>query len=81
MYKKTGDMSLTWIKAILGWFPLLSIIPSEVAVPMKNCDLINNDMDLHQPTNQYQWMIDHRNPGYPKIFIFIPWNVHGENHV
>ena len=26
------NISLTWIKAILGWFPLLTIIPSEVAV-------------------------------------------------
>ena len=26
------DISLTWIKAILGWFPLLTIISSEVAV-------------------------------------------------
>ena len=26
------NISLTWIKAIWGWFPLLTIIPSEVAV-------------------------------------------------
>ena len=26
------NISLTWIKAISGWFPLLTIIPSEVAV-------------------------------------------------
>ena len=26
------NISPTWIKAILGWFPLLTIIPSEVAV-------------------------------------------------
>ena len=26
------NISLTWIKAILGWFPFLTMIPSEVAV-------------------------------------------------
>ena len=26
------NISLTWIKAIWGWFPLLTMIPSEVAV-------------------------------------------------
>ena len=33
-YKPTVNynISLTWIKAILGWFPSLTIIPSEVAV-------------------------------------------------
>jgi uncharacterized protein involved in tellurium resistance len=56
------------------------LIKTIVYVPMKNFDLIDNDMDLLQPTNQYQWMIDHR-MGYPKIYFKKPWNVHGENHV